>query len=191
LYAERVKATNGGVLPSSSKLLLEVYIPSFSVCALLGVTTYISVVAIDVVRHSQGQDNVNIFFLFAFASGNFFVDIVSSYMFYWRGGEVLLANPIRQMSKEIEEQVTRPNLNMISALTHVGSDTLRTTSVFVAAVVSFACHQDPSLCDAWAAIAVSLTIVFAVVPLITEIKRHFIENSVNTPLIDHHNLSSA
>ena len=57
---------------------------------------------------------------------------------------------------------------MISALTHVGGDTMRTMSVFFAAVIATA-GQPSSLCDAWAAIVVSFTICIAVIPLVNEI----------------------
>ena len=184
MYAERVKARNHGILDKSTKMLLEVYIPSLSITALLAVTGYILSDAVDVIKQGESDDDVNVYFLFAFAGGNFLVDIVSSFMFYWRGKEVLLSSPIshdrlsvhaartvsQTESKTLpSEPKTTPNLNMISALTHVGSDTLRTMSVFVAAVISYAGHQNSSLCDAWAAVVVSITIVFAVIPLLKEI----------------------
>ena len=40
-YAERVKARNGGILDESSRMLVEVYIPTFSVLALFGVSGYV------------------------------------------------------------------------------------------------------------------------------------------------------
>ena len=42
------------------------------------------------------------------------------------------------------------NLNMISAFTHVGGDTLRTLSVFVAAAIATFSGTPGYLCDAWA-----------------------------------------
>ena len=58
---------------------------------------------------------------------------------------------------------------MASALTHVGGDTLRTLSVFIAALVATFSSVDGSLCDAWAAIIVTVTILFILVPLVREI----------------------
>ena len=58
---------------------------------------------------------------------------------------------------------------MLSAFTHVGSDTMRTLSVFVAAVMATAFNFSGSLCDAWAAVVVSITIVVFVLPLIKQI----------------------
>ena len=65
------------------------------------------------------------------------------------------------------------NLNMMSAFTHVGGDTLRTLSVFVAAAIATASSVPGYLCDAWAAVFVSLTIVITIMPLCTEIVRAF------------------
>lgn len=61
------------------------------------------------------------------------------------------------------------NLNMISAFTHVGGDTLRTLSVFIAAAVATAGSIPGYLCDAWAAVFVSITIVIMIIPLLHEI----------------------
>lgn len=61
------------------------------------------------------------------------------------------------------------NLNMCSALTHLGGDTLRTSSVFIAAIVAASTTVPVNLCDAWAAIVVSVTTVILVLPLIYHI----------------------
>lgn len=176
MYAERQKARNGGNLTRKEKKILEIYIPSFSICALLGVTGYILSDAIDVIKHGD-KDDVNVFFLFGFASGNFLVDIISTYMFYWRGHEVLFSSVVSLERQSVElrhnsksEDVSYiPNLNMISALTHVGSDTLRTTSVFIAAIISQVGGFNAAICDAWAAVVVSFTILVAIIPLVKEI----------------------
>lgn len=65
----------------------------------------------------------------------------------------------------------RPNLNMLSAFTHIGGDTLRTLAIFGAASVSSLFGIDPQISDAWAGIAVSITIVIAVSPLVLSIKK--------------------
>ncbi len=65
------------------------------------------------------------------------------------------------------------NLNMISAFTHVGGDTLRTISVFIAAAVATFTGYPGYLCDAWAAVVVSVTIVLMVIPLFIEIHGAF------------------
>ena len=58
---------------------------------------------------------------------------------------------------------------MLSALTHVGSDTLRTTAEIVAACIAIFGGYPSGQCDAWAAVVVSGTIVLAVIPLCKEI----------------------
>lgn len=174
MYAERQKALNGGNLTRQEKKILEIYIPSFSICALLGVTGYILSDAIDVIQHGD-KDEVNVYFLFGFAGGNFLVDIVSTYMFYWRGHEVLFSSAVSLERQSVESYNSKtdvsyiPNLNMISALTHVGSDTLRTTSVFIAAIISEVGGFKASICDAWAAVVVSFTILIAIIPLVKEL----------------------
>jgi len=63
----------------------------------------------------------------------------------------------------------RKNLNMLSAFTHIGGDTLRTMSVFCAAVYSSVSGIDGDICDAYAAIFVGATIIILVLPLLFNI----------------------
>ena len=172
MYAERVKSKGRGI-DERTRFMLEVYIPTFSVSALLGVTGYITAEAIAVIQAGGEDDDVDVAFLYAFATANFVVDAASSYMFYMRGKDILLA---RTFSFSVDANDPDPvhkqgaaNLNMMSALTHVGGDTMRTISVFIAAVVATTTSVKGSLCDAWAAVAVSFTICCAVIPLIFEI----------------------
>jgi Co/Zn/Cd efflux system component len=203
MYAERVKSRSGGKLDERTKRILEVYIPSFSVTALLAVTGYITADAISTIQSGGDGDDVNIYFLWAFSVANFFVDLFSSLMFYLRGKDGLLAQrasllgghpeiaahgqhdlshaPLRTFSldrrsidmtkRPIIPKAILPNLNMLSALTHVGGDSLRTLSIFLAAVISTAGNQSAALCDAWASVVVSITIVICVIPLCREIYR--------------------
>jgi Co/Zn/Cd efflux system component len=258
MYAEWLK-NKYGHLNAHKRFVLEVYIPSFSVLALLAVTAYVLSDAINVIRNKGRDDgeDVNVVFLFAFSTGNFMVDVLSSLMFYLRGSDgfkhyaqVLFLNDDSSAhhsgtSEEHEQQQQsdqlavkepglrhysiderterliieseealhsyqqqkqhdkhrphspraqrlasprtdnhkedgknpigsavrkiRHNLNMLSAFTHVGSDTLRTVSVFIAALVATFSGYSGNLCDAWAAVVVSITICFAVIPLLSEI----------------------
>jgi Co/Zn/Cd efflux system component len=185
MYAEWFKS-KGQELPLRTKIILEVGIPSFSICALLGVTAYITSDAVEVIKSHGVEDDVNVDFLYGFASANFVVDIISTFLFYVRRKDVFLLSKSGS-SKNLSEndaeiniggEVVDPggdmgpsekNLNMISAFTHVGGDTMRTCAVFIAAVVSDATSTSGSLCDAWAAIVVSISIVFCVMPLGKEI----------------------
>lgn len=67
------------------------------------------------------------------------------------------------------KELNKRNVNMISAFIHVGCDTLRTLSVFVAAIISSSTGIPGTLCDSWAAIIVTLTIFMMIVPLVREI----------------------
>ena len=65
----------------------------------------------------------------------------------------------------------KTNLNMLSAFTHVTSDTLRTSSVFIAAIVSSVTGINGGIVDAWAALVVTFTIVAAIIPLSMEVRK--------------------
>jgi Co/Zn/Cd efflux system component len=65
----------------------------------------------------------------------------------------------------------KKNLNMMSAFTHVLGDTLRTISVFLAALVSTLTGIDGDICDAWAAIIVAVTIVALSAHIMLEIRK--------------------
>lgn len=64
---------------------------------------------------------------------------------------------------------SKMNLNMCSACTHLGGDSLRTASVFIAAVIATATKATGTICDAWASIVVTITIIALVCPLIYHI----------------------
>ena len=169
MYAERLKS-QGKTMDKPTKRILEVYVPTFSVCALLGVTGWITSDAITTIVSGGDGDDVDVVFLYAFASANFVVDIISTWMFYARGKDILVTDRL-SFSVDHHDDVgpTKANLNMISALTHVGGDTMRSASVFIAAVIATVSSAPSSLCDAWAAVVVSFTICCAVIPLISEI----------------------
>lgn len=121
-------------------------------------------------------------------------------MFLIRGKDVFLSLDLRSYSRmsyseQLEDdrnqtdEMTRsllstgekkfiPNLNMISAMTHIMGDTLRSSSVFIAAFISEVFNQDSTLCDAWAAVIVTITIIMAVIPLIFEIIQTYKKISV-------------
>jgi cation diffusion facilitator family transporter len=71
--------------------------------------------------------------------------------------------------RDIDNNIKK-NFNMISAFTHVGGDTIRTFTVFIAAFVSSFTNIDTDIADSWAAIVCSVSIVSLVVPLILEIR---------------------
>ena len=167
------------------RFLLEILIPTISLCCLLVVTGYVTSEAINVIRRpTEKHEAVNIFFLYGFSFVNIFVDALSSYMFFRNGEEdvFLSYKTQRRISsynslneeKELESgtvstEVRKANLNMISAFTHLTGDSMRTSSVIVAALISTIAKIPSDLCDAYAAIIVTITITFIVVPLMREI----------------------
>jgi Co/Zn/Cd efflux system component len=66
------------------------------------------------------------------------------------------------------------NTNMMSALTHLSGDTLRTLAVLTAALIATFADQPSSKCDAVASLVVSFSIFGILVPLIREISKHVI-----------------
>lgn len=240
MYAERVKA-RGGVLTKTTRYVLEVCVPTFSVSALLAVTGWITSDAIAVIMHPTSSDDVDVYFLYGFAIANFLVDVLSAGMFWIRGksvfyhphdhdhdhnhshsrstegGDIKVAtefsthnfansdpeNPVlsgdggpssstaaRALTAgasvsstthaAVDHYVTsraeristaamgggldmdksnvaanprkKSNLNMLSAFTHVGGDTMRTFAVFLAAVIATTTDVSGAECDAWAAV---------------------------------------
>lgn len=133
-------------------------------------------------------DSVNVSILYAYASVNMIIDIFAGCMFYVKRREVFLdmtplalieiaSNEDASNDDAIPHSITNDeepsaaikseyevnlppvkNFNMLSAFTHVGSDTLRTLSLFCAALSATFSSTPSSICDAWAAIAVSITI---------------------------------
>lgn len=61
------------------------------------------------------------------------------------------------------------NINMMSAFVHILGDTLRTIAIFLAAFVSTVTGIDGDICDAWAAILVSGSILVICWPLMVAI----------------------
>ena len=185
MQAERIKAREGHI-SRNMKMILEVYVPSFSVIALLGVTAYVTVGAVHDLMYEPEDDDVNIYVMYGFAAANTVVDIVSVYMFYLKGKDAFYQDkidhlPNAQESPEgegvtnysiglhIHVHGTEKNLNMISAFTHVGGDSLRTISIFIAAALASLHVGAPYKCDAWAAVVVTITIVIMIIPLLREI----------------------
>lgn len=63
----------------------------------------------------------------------------------------------------------KKNLNMVSAFTHILGDTMRTVAMLLAALVSTVTGVDGDICDAWAALVVSLTIIVLCLSLVMDV----------------------
>jgi Co/Zn/Cd efflux system component len=210
LYAEGTKE-NQSSRNVFYRMVNEIGIPSFSVFCLLGVTIYITVVALRVLRHPPAEDDLPVVYLYGFALLNLVIDVICGAFFCLRGKDVfyepivllpLISLEVSLDSEEEEREFghleedldfsvrgsvetsqngqdlsancngegpMRKNLNMLSAFTHVGGDTIRTLSVIVAASTHSIFGIDADICDAWAAVAVAGTIVLITFPLILDI----------------------
>lgn len=90
MMAERIKERDG-VNSRKARVMIEVIIPGFAIMSLFGVTTYFTWVAVGVLQsHADGEDNVNVVYLYAFSSVNFVIDVLCIGMFYFRGKDVFL-----------------------------------------------------------------------------------------------------
>ena len=181
IFAERLKAKNEKI-SERTRFIIEVLIPTFSLICLLGVTIYVAIDAVNVIVNKKEQDHdIDVVYLYAFAGANGVIDIISSYSFFRKGDikDVFYttedANVQGDRNSSSSSTDLPPskitNLNMMSAFTHLSGDTLRTSSVLVGALVSTFGGISSQICDAWAAIAVTITIIFIAVPLAYEIRK--------------------
>ena len=156
-------------------------IPTFSLICLLGVTIYVAVDAVNVILNKKDQDHdIDVVFLYAFAAANGVIDILSSYVFFRKGDIKNVFYTIEDINAQDKRDSSSSstnvpkgkitNLNMMSAFTHLTGDSLRTFSVLVGALVSTFGGISSQICDAWAAVAVTISIIFIAVPLAYEIK---------------------
>ena len=90
---------------------------------------------------SGGDDSTDANVMFTFASVNTVIDLTCIGMFYSRKDDIV-HNKYPSFSSEVVPpthaavSLHSVNINMFSAFTHIGSDTLRTLAVFGAAIVS-------------------------------------------------------
>lgn len=185
------------MLSRRTQITLEVLVPIFSVLCLFGVTAYVAVGAVNVLIHKAETEDIDVVYLYGFATANAVIDIASSYIFLRVGSaadvfysktaqKIENTGPFQATADRMantvecpEENASTPtppesreiNLNMMSAFTHLTGDSLRTASVFIAALVSTFTGVPSQICDAWAAVAVTVSIVLMVIPLIIEIVR--------------------
>ncbi len=138
-------------------------------------TLWITISAVTIILEGGTDYSVDLTILWTLSTINLVIDLCSALLFYCQGKEILQSpnkiDYIDQESVEIEDQslLYHTNLNMLSTLTHVSGDLMRTISVLAAAILSSLFNLNTSLCDAWASIVVSITIVMIVCPLFREL----------------------
>ena len=190
IIAERLKATYAD-LSLRTQFIIEIVIPTFSVICLLGITIYVTVDAVHVLSSTSGAiEPVKVNYLYGFAVANLFIDFVSTCIFFVNGSSkehVFFTSTVNKTDcressalEGIEQPIDndlistskikkRMNLNMVSAFTHLTGDSMRSVSVLIAALVSSFSGIQSEICDAWAAISVTVTIVIMIIPLVIEI----------------------
>ena len=147
--------------------------------------------AIHVLSNTSGAiEPVNVNYLYGFAAGNLIIDFISTCIFFVNGSSkehVFFTSTVNKTDcressalEGIEQPIDndlistskikkRMNLNMVSAFTHLTGDSMRSVSVLIAALVSSFSGIQSEICDAWAAISVTVTIVIMIIPLVIEI----------------------
>lgn len=169
MLAERQKAKG---VTERRRLQLEVFVPLFSVVALLATSVYIIVgAAATIAAPPSDGGNTNEAMMLGFSITNLIIDIVcvtcfaqASKLFGFRTHEQPQTDDGRETDVRERE---RANTNLCSAYTHVLADTLRSVAVLVAAAISLKDKSiNSSVADAWAAVVVSVIIFASVVPLV-------------------------
>lgn len=259
MYGERIRSnsrrSSSSCSCSSSKLMLDVVIPSLSAGGLLVVTLWVAFDAVQVLRNPPPSNTVDTSYLYGFATVNLGVDLICGYLFHasisveapvpvpqlsldtsieedlddedefgvledleppgraaplWTddlraatatgtmatsqrsSSSSMIAHGLRHLCgwsllhgpccsssagpptgyySEVDGEVSvhhhqhhhqgssSSNLNMMSAFIHIVGDTLRTVAIFLAALVSSVTRVDGDVCDAWAALVVSLSVL--------------------------------
>lgn len=121
-----------------------------SFLVLLAVSFSVIVVAIQTLMSSGDDDDVNAWIVFAFAVAGLLFDLLS-FLAYFVGQNQDAANDQLEASEDARQ-------NMISALFHIGSDTLRSTTTLMISILIFNGFNGGDV-DAVASIIVSAMIV--------------------------------
>lgn len=171
----------------------DVYVPAFSVITLVVVTVVMLMLQIHTLVAGAGDDT-NVMIMYLFATINSVVAITSMVLFYLvgddmmngrgkksggdgsAGGESQRGEGEQNEQQEKKGMFSNVDLNMFSAFTHVGSDTLRTIAIYAGAIVASTTGIETGVCDAWAAIVVSVTIFIGVIPLTREVYNAYQES---------------
>lgn len=187
------------IMSRRTNIMLEVMIPSFSVVCLLGVTAYVAVDAVSVVMAGAANTKgVDLYYLYGYSAAGGVIDIVSSFVFFkdrtgtavffTTGANVLRATTSSVLHDETVEETRvvesgrlevtpqtskKVNLNMMSAFTHLSADSMRTAAVIVAAMTSSFGNYPSQICDAYAALVITVIIVVMTIPLIREIYKAY------------------
>jgi len=160
-------------ITKSTRVKLELFIPLFSMVALIATSIYIiedaAVTVASIEEISADDQNVtNDKLMLIFSCINLGIDVFSVF-FFARAKACFGFNTVDILldPNNLDSGVKKEgNTNMCSAYTHVMADTMRSSAVVIAAIVSIKGKDvNPNLADAWAAIAVSIIIFISMIPL--------------------------
>lgn len=155
------------------RVRLELGIPLFSMLALIATSLYIiedaavTIATVDEIAADE-QNVTNDTLMLIFSCINLSIDIFSVTCFArfkaclgFSSVDIFVDPYNLNMGTK-----RKGNTNMCSAYTHVIADTMRSSAVVIAAIISITVDTvNPNLADAWAAITVSLIIFISMIPL--------------------------
>jgi Co/Zn/Cd efflux system component len=172
IYTENLKEKYNK-LPLKIRWNIEVTIPFVGVSSLLAVSIWILNDAIIIITQPQESTNVDVIFLYGYASVNMVIDLICNYSFF-RYGVRVFYNLLPKLNtpsntEDHSNKVQIYNLNMWSAFTHMLGDTIRTIAVLIAALVSTFTNISGDISDAWASIVCTISIFIVVLPLLFHI----------------------
>ncbi|GBG34835.1 Hypothetical Protein FCC1311_110572 [Hondaea fermentalgiana] len=167
MIAERLKVRG---VTERTRLRLELFIPFVSMCGLIATSIYIIDDASATISAGPlADDSTDDIIMIIFSSINLGIDVVSMFFFVRARGccGFRTVDEVTPPDAEPSSIRNRSNMNMCSAYTHVTADTMRSSAVVVAAIVSIKGENvHAGIADAWAAVAVSIIIFLSMIPLV-------------------------
>eukprot|EP00038_Savillea_parva_P010304 m.189378 g.189378 ORF g.189378 m.189378 type:complete len:396 (+) comp17715_c0_seq1:515-1702(+) len=156
IWAEKAKEGKSEV----ERIRIDTIAPAFSLLALVAVTIYITVDAVQRLDDNDPDSNeANAEVMWAFALVNLVLDFVNIAMFFIGKHHDGRYYASCHLCNSLD-------LNMMSAFAHVGADTLRSVAVLFAGIAADENYVGSDRADAVGAIVVSFAIALSCVPLI-------------------------
>lgn len=147
------------------RLMLELFIPLVSMCALIATSCYILHDASITIREggTTGDESTNASMMLIFSCVGLGMDAISVFSFTYVQGFLGFETVDHPEGRHIK---VASNTNMCSAYSHVLADTGRSIAAIVAAIVALkVAGVNAGLADAWAAVSITIIIFITLIPL--------------------------
>eukprot|EP00041_Stephanoeca_diplocostata_P010072 m.159587 g.159587 ORF g.159587 m.159587 type:complete len:351 (-) comp18007_c0_seq12:2559-3611(-) len=170
LWADRAKLGK----TERQKIKIDLLAPGASIVALVIVTIYVTWIAIVTLKKTTAgdaspgdTDKVNPTVMWAFATVNLILDFGNIAMFFVKKSSTNAYCGYYLDCTCSGAAGSDGDLNMLSALAHVGADTLRSVAVLIAGSLAAAGVASGAEMDASGAIVVSIAIVLSIIPIVS------------------------